>query len=288
MIFEFDEFEIIQASPQSRVVFWAFKPTNEDLTGVAVDVYRAYASTGEFAKVATVQYPQTYYVDSEINLRDFWRDANYRIESTYQGKTIKKGPQGLDSVLSVPAKEMVRLHSIDLRFSGMPVLVYLRRRGSRCPDCWDPELQKVTRSECTTCFATGYLGGYYPPILTLGNIIPEDKSNQPDVTIRESTKTSMKMSNYPLIRPRDAIREVNTPNFWRVVSVNCSEVERVITVQELTLVKLETAEIEHKLPIPDGLSFLIKPHWAKVIRKQHTFVTHERTKDPVERVEIWR
>lgn len=288
VVFELDEFTVSQASPQSRVVFWAFKPTNDDLSTATVDVFRCPTPVGEFVKIATVQYPQTYYVDSAENFRDFWRDANYKIVATFQGKTISAGPQGLGSLPSVPAREMIRLFNLDLRFSGMPILVYMRRRGPRCPVCWDPELQKVTRSDCEICYATSYLGGFYPPILTLGNIVPEEKTNQPDATLRESTRTTMKMAGFPVIRPRDVIREVNTPNVWRIVNVYSSELERTVTVQELTLTKIETAEVEHKLAIPDGLSYVVNPHWARIIRKQHTYVTHERSTNPVERVGIWR
>lgn len=285
---EFDEILVAQASFTARVVWWAFKPTNDDLTGLEVEVQRSYSQTDSFARVAVVRYPITYYVDTEVNLRDFWRDAYYKLAATFQGRTVVTEPRGLASIVSVPAREMIRLHNLDLRFSGMPVLVYLVRKGDRCPDCWDPVLKKVTRSSCTTCYATGFKGGYYSPVLTLANIVPEEKTNQPDVTMRESTRTMLKMSNFPALRPRDVIREVNSGILWRVEKVSSSELERVVIIQECNLIKLETSEVEHKLPIPDGLDFLIKPHWAKIIRNQQEFITRNREQNPVEKLNIWR
>lgn len=285
---DLDEVTVSQASPSSRVVYWAFKPTNDSLEGLKVTIMRADAPLGTLAKIGEVVYPQTYFVDSDGNFRDFWRDANYQISFEWSGKTIVSSIIGTRATLSVPAREMIRLHDLDLRFSGMPVFVYMKRKGERCPLCWDSALQKVTRGHCEQCYATGYRDGYYPPILTLANIMPEDKTNQPDVTQRELTRTSLKMSCFPALRPRDIIREVGSQALWRIDNVRPTELERVLIIQEIGLLRIETSEIEHKLPIPDGLTYLIKPHWAKIIRNPQNDITKNQTTNPIERVNIWR
>lgn len=44
------------------------------------------------------------------------------------------------------------------------VLLKARVWGDPCPVCVDPETGQVKRSQCLTCYSTGYVGGYYPPI----------------------------------------------------------------------------------------------------------------------------
>lgn len=285
---ELDELTVSQPSPNSRVVYWAFKPTNDSLVGLKVSIARSYSPLEAPAKIGEVVYPQTYFVDQAGNFRDFWRDANYQITFEHAGRVTISDIKGLRATVSVPAREMIRLHDLDLRFSGMPVLVYMKRKGERCPVCWDSALQKVTRGHCEQCYATGYRDGYYPPILTLANIMPEDKTNQPDVTQRELTRTSLKMSCFPALRPRDVIREVGSLALWRIDNVRPSELERVLIIQEIGLLRIETAEVEHKLTIPEGLDFLIKPHWAKIIRNSQSDVTRDKTTNPIERLNIWR
>jgi len=282
----FDAVNVYQVSPASRIVHWLLTPTNEDLTDLTVDVYRSYSPNQDFEKVASVAYPTTYFRDAEVNVTSFWREAYYRVTAVFQGKAYDSPVQGLNSAFAAIAKEMIRRTDVLLRFSGVPAMVYLRRHGERCPDCWDRVMQKVTTSKCLTCFATSYIGGYYDPILTLINIVPEREDDQPDVSLRQPAKTSFKMGTYPLIRPADIIYEVNQGTRWRVDEVMPSEIERVVTVQDFITTRLVATDIINQLPIPDGLVPAIVPVRSHRIRKKYEFVAKE--DGPPERIPLWR
>jgi hypothetical protein len=286
MMIRFDDIKVYQVSPAARIVHWLLTPTNEDLTDLTVDVYRSYSPTQDFEKIASVAYPTTYYRDAEVNVTSFWREAYYRVTAVFQGEAYESPVHGLNSAFAAIAKEMIRRTDVLLRFAGVPAMVYLRRLGERCPDCWDSVMQKVTTSKCLTCFATSYRGGYYDPILTLINIVPERKTDQPDVSLRQPTQTSFKMSNCPILRPADVIYEVNQGSRWRVDDITPSEIERVTTVQDFIATRLVATDIAHKLPIPDDLVPSIIPVRSHRIRKRYKYLGKE--SGPPERIPLWR
>ena len=50
-----------------------------------------------------------------------------------------------------------------LQNMGVLCDLYTRKYdGERCPDCYDPVRGRAGNSTCTTCFGTGYVGGYNP------------------------------------------------------------------------------------------------------------------------------
>ncbi len=286
MNLRFDALNVYQVSPAAKIVHWMFAPTNEDLADLVVEVYRSYSPNADFVKIASVHHPVTYYRDTEVNATNFWREAYYQVKAVLHGSTYESPVQGMNAAFAAIAKEMIRRTDILLRFYGVPAMVYLRRYGKRCPDCWDNVLQKVTTSKCLTCFATGYEGGYYPPILTLINIVPERKADQPDVVLRQQTQPSFKMGNFPILRPADIIYEVNQGSRWRVGDIMPSEIERVITVQEFVGSRLVASDISHKLPIPKDLVSAIIPVKSHRIRKRYEYLGKEN--EPPERMPLWR
>lgn len=287
---KFDSLEVHQTTPTSAVVLWSFGLTNEDLTGIVVTVERSFAANDGFATIAEIPYPQRYHRDTTGGLQDVWRKGYYKISAEFQGQVFTAGPEFCGSTHSVISREMVRRRDIDLKFSGIPVAVYLKRKGARCTSCWDKVLKTVTSTDCQTCYGTGYLGGYYEPVLTTANIIPEQEANQPDITLRENSQTSLAMSVIPVIRPDDLIYEVNGGSRWRVTTITPVEIDRILVAQEPVVVtKLNPGDVEHNLPIPEGLDYIIRPHWHHDIKKPFDKIIHQEGEPEVEeRLDLWR
>jgi hypothetical protein len=284
---EFESLEVFQTEPDVTIASWVLRMTNEDLTGLEFVVSRSHAQHEDFEEVGRVPYPQRYFVDRSGDRFDHWRKAYYRVSASFQGRTFEKGPETIGSDLFPMSREMIRRIGIDLRFSGIPVMVYLKRKGERCPDCWDPHLKKATRSSCSTCFATSFVGGYHDPILTLANKVPEVKRDQPDVTKRQNAQTILKMSVFPVLRPNDILYHVNTPDRWRIVSIQPEVVhDNLVGQEQIVVAKLNPTDVEHSLPIPKGLSYVIQPHWEEDIRARRNKVAH--SDGEVEIVPLWR
>jgi len=248
------------ASREAVIVSWWIQPTNEDLDQTAVTVFRGYSSEGPFESIADVPGTQQYFRDSGALIRDKWREVYYKLRVTSPDGSVDESEAF--GVASQPTLETVatrRRTDIALRFEGVPCLIYVRRgEGERCPDCWDPVLQKVMSSTCPRCFNTGRLGGFYSPILTQVKINPVAKVNEPGDTLRQVSQTTGMCSFLPIVSPRDLIYEVNTGKRWRLVSVSPTEHHRVTIHQDLQMIELNTGDIEHKLPIPSNLTPVIR------------------------------
>ena len=284
---EFERVDVYQTSPGVSIVHWSFKPTNEDLSGLVMEISRSYAPNDGFEKVGEAVYPQTYFRDVTLNVYDHWRDAYYRLSAVFQGRTLEFGPATVGSDFPPQAREMTRRVEVELRFSGMPMMVYLKRQGPRCSACWDEFLKKATDARCPKCFATGYEGGFYEPVLTLGNFLPEEKRDLPETTRRQDSQTALKMSNFPLVRPQDVIYLVNSRTRWRVVQVTPNRMHDCIVHQDPVVVaKLNPTDIEHDLPIPSGMQFAVQPHWEGDIRKPKDEVAHP--DGEIEKLPLWR
>jgi hypothetical protein len=286
---QFEDFKVYRPSPGMLVAYWTFRPTIHSLEEVSVKVFRSDHPESGFEEVGEIAYPQTYFVDQTANQYDFWRQFYYKVTVVVDDRTIEAGPAKVGSDAAPMTEEMVRQISITLRFGGEPVFVYMKIHGEvRCPNCWDPALKKVTRSKCPTCFATGWLGGFRPPVLTCGLLISEAETDHPDQTSRQPAQTTLRISNFPEVRSRDIIREVNSGEIWRIVNVSPVRMHDYVTHQNLTLKRLVASEVEHSLPIPENLDFVITPHWAHVIRPNVDKIALNDPEKPIEDRRIWR
>jgi len=91
-------------------------------------------------------------------------------ESSITGLTVQRTISEVGSIgenRHLTAIEIIRREALLLkRYNGSYVAFFLRNdSGERCPDCWDSVLQRVTRSQCRTCFSTGFKVSYSKPIL---------------------------------------------------------------------------------------------------------------------------
>jgi hypothetical protein len=248
------------ASRAAVIVSWWIRPTNEDLEQTTVTVFRGYSFEGPFESIADVPGTQQYFRDADALIRDKWREIYYKLRVTSPDGSVDESEAV--GVTSQPTLETIatrRRTDIALRFEGVPCLIYVRRgEGERCPDCWDPVLQKVGSSTCPRCFNTGRLGGFYSPILTQVKINPVAKVNEPGDTLRQVSQTTAMCSFIPIVSPRDLIYEVNTGKRWRLITVTPTEHHRVAIHQDLTMIEINPGDIEHTLPIPSDLEPIIE------------------------------
>ena len=255
----FDKLETLEhavfvdmASRDCVIVSWWLRPTNEDLEQAVVTVSRSYSSQGPFESVSDVPGSQQYYRDSGALIADKWREVYYKLRVTSPDGSVDESEAF--GVASQPTLETIatrRRTDLSLHFEGVPCLIYVRRGdGERCPECWDPALQKVVSSTCPRCFNTGRLGGFYSPVLTQVKIDPVTKVNEPGDTLKQVSQTRGKCSFIPVVSPRDLLYEVNTGKRWRLVTVTPTEHHRVTIHQDLTILELNPGDIENRLPIP--------------------------------------
>lgn len=91
---------------------------------------------------------------------------------------------------------------------GVSKLLIKKRSGTRCSKCWDADTREVTKSSCTTCYSTGFAGGYMSPVdIPISFTEPGyiNKFDIGDIRDIQQNVTQAWASNYPLILPQDII-----------------------------------------------------------------------------------
>jgi len=139
---------------------------------------------------------------------------------------------------------------------GVPTVIFKKRKDAGyCPNCFDPVLKRVTKSNCTICFGTGKQLGFYPFIEGWMEFNPDPKAAQiVEWGERQASQTDIQFTNYPLLGLGDVIVEIQPNNYWKVVGpIRTAEKRRSITLQVARLDAVNRSDVEYKLTVPDDV-----------------------------------
>lgn len=129
------------------------------------------------------------------------------------------------------------------------VLHSIKQWGPRCPVCWDSVKMKMTKSNCATCYGTGYAGGYYDPVTVWLRYSAPQKSVK--VSDQGQAETEMRQAwtiPSPEIHSNDVIIDPMLSKAYRIVDANShSEVRGGPMRQFLQLKLLIRGSVEYKL-----------------------------------------
>lgn len=135
-------------------------------------------------------------------------------------------------------------------YHGEPCLIIKRKSfGARCPTCWSTQRQQRTRSHCDTCNGTGFVVGYYQPILIQVSFDsdPKKSDSQKEWENIQDTKRA-RLVNYPLVRPKDLIVNQDDNKRYVISHVETTKLPRlsqsaqVLSKQNYILSQLLTLE----------------------------------------------
>lgn len=208
----------------------------------AITLERAEINPINWVTVATLSpdmYP--YYDDADAD-RTFYmiRSDWYRLRIADIGVSE---PKTVGSHINFYAAEMIRRHSIRLREGHEGSLFYLfskRTTSERCPDCWDAIRQQRSTYDCPTCYGTGFVHGYYDALPIYISISPEQIA--PDVPLTGITvqgQMSGWTSGFPLLNPGDIVIDPTTSYLWEVKTIGVNTHKRIITKQDVLLVRVD-------------------------------------------------
>jgi hypothetical protein len=236
-------------------VSWKLKPTSQDILDYTFQVLRSEAAMGPFEAVSAEMDDRFFFVDNRIASGNDFRQWFYtiRVKDKQSGDTKDFGPvsPGADADL-IAAELRKHINLLMQEFIGRRCWVFpVRTFGQRC-SCWNPTLQKRTRSHCLTCYDTGFVRGYMTPIEVWASIDPDTKNEQ-NMTLgpTQQSNTSAKLGFFPPVKPRDVIVEAENIR-WRIVTVGGTEQVRAQVHQEITLHKIPSTDIEYRLPLDPG------------------------------------
>lgn len=247
----------------SRVLIkWSLEGTGQDLKNLKFYVDRS-ESPNEFRQLNPVGISSSSvyeFVDETANLLDINKVLYYRVRAVEEAvdgtplQTFTSGVTTWDGDLDLVGLYIVEEHWFALRWVyGVPVMIFKRRHdGTYCPNCFDLILKRVTKSNCTTCFGTGTMGGYYPPIESWMSFEPDPKvEGVVEWGKKQQSQTDIQFINYPLLSPEDIIVELKSNRFWKVESVRYPEKNRTIVLQMARLDAVGPSDVEYKILVPE-------------------------------------
>ena len=243
------------------LVEWALRDTTQNLSNLRLQIQRS-LDGNEWepisANILSTEIPQ--FIDYTANLYDLHKIYYYRVIANEIDPSSGDVLQSFESAvadtngeLDLTALYVIEEHLFAHRYVyGVPTLIYKKRvDGDRCIECWDPVLKKVTKSKCKTCFGTGRMEGYFPPIDAWMKIeTPPKQSGVSEQGIVQIRRTMAEFTNYPELRPGDLIFEPQHHFFWNVTAVQGPEKNRSIVLQQLQLKAVNRSDIEYRLDIP--------------------------------------
>jgi len=262
---------VFQQNDRSYGVVWQAALPSFVPPGVTVKILRSYVESGGFVEIGEVPIQNGAYLDEAHRDTSKTVDVFYTLRVTAPEGTKDYGPYSIEDTPDAVARYMTRAVNQMLRMIGAtPVLIYQEALGpetERCPECWDAVMQQVIASNCSTCGGTTFVGetsGYYSPVLTLMDIRPSQNITVVEDTAQVPRTTTARMSNYPRLRGREVVRELNTGRLWKVVSVTPVQKDQraLISQDPITIREIKPGEIEQELPIPATL--------IPVLRRRHT------------------
>ena len=152
---------------------WEYEaqPPGVDLTTTTVDIQRS--ETDDFSTYSTIAAGlnannNLSYTDTALSgvVTRRYNTFNYRARFVeLDGEETISDISWITQPLYLPAKDIIRRKDNILRLRGIPVY-YLKRKsfGQPCTDCYDPIMDVQVDGNCSTCYNTRFVGGYYSAI----------------------------------------------------------------------------------------------------------------------------
>jgi hypothetical protein len=195
-----------------------------------------------------------FYLDYSPELLNLSKPLAYRVvarrKSTQEElKSFASGLGGGLDLVGLYISDEINFELEDV--TGVPCLVYNRRRGGiQCTKCFDPIQKKRLISNCSVCYGTNWVGGFYDPIDAWIDFNPNPKNaliaQWGEV---QQNDTRAMLASFPIVFPGDVIRELRPNKLWRVgQQVHLSEKRRVTLIQLPEVTEIKPGDIEYKIP----------------------------------------
>jgi len=188
------------------------------------------------------------FVDTTANLHNLHRRYYYRITAIENNNTFYSDIKTWFGDPDLVAAEIIRRNNLLLEeYTGTPVFILSERTEGPSCECWDEAASRATKSNCIKCFTTGKKYPFFDPIISYVDFNPNPKQTQ--ITRfgeLQPMENDVWMSNYPWVKSRDMIIEVENGARWRVVRVHGVHKRRVPLQQMIRISRINLSDIGYK------------------------------------------
>lgn len=269
------EVRVLSYRPEPRIlVSWELNPTTQNLKNLFFFIDRGESPSNLVPINQTpIPYNALYeYVDMTGKMRDLEKFYYYQIRAvefnpahTVPLQTFKSKILTWEGELDITASYIIEEHIFAYEeVFGMPTLIFKKKReGTRCPVCFDTVLKRVTKSNCTTCLGTGFVGGYYSHIEAWMDFNPDPKVvSISEFGEKQPSQTDVSFTNYPLMHGGDIIVELSQSRYWRVENIRNTEKNRTTILQVMRLDEINRSDVEYEIVVPEEVR-------ARMLAKLH-------------------
>lgn len=250
------DFKVRSLTVDHNELSWQLADTMEDVLDYSFQVLRSESPSGPFDVLTRTAFQDRYlYIDNAIPTAHRHRQLYYKIRIAQLSSGDVKDS---DVVAKEPEADLIALEirrqlQLLLReFAGRRCWVLpVRTFGQRC-ECWDARRRARLRSNCKTCFDTGFTRGYLSPIEVFMDIDPSAKTEQNmSVGSTQQSNTTGRFGYYPALKPRDLIVEPENKR-WRVGNQSQTEHVRARLQQQFAIHEIPESDIEHTITLDLG------------------------------------
>lgn len=249
--------------PHGNFVQWDLLDPTE--TGTYLfNVYRSGSSGGPWTLLLEEEpdcynYTDRLPVGSDPNEQDpnqlaLSRAIFYKIAVTAPSGTRVEAVSSVEPRLNVRQRllkrKILRDESVMLRhLNGVEAAVLKRRHwGSRCPKCFDKYTKGVAHAACTTCFGTGFVTGYFDPIVTLAKRAPAMPTSQITTEGKQDiTLTRVMLLDAPAVRDDDVLVFLRDNRRFLVKNVTATELQTVSVHQTLMVSEIQRGDVVYRI-----------------------------------------
>lgn len=240
----------------NKIIHWTMRPSFQSTTPIDFYLDKARAG-GEWEEVAGPITDDCTYID--VVRWNYNKDMN-----TFYRVRYDKGVE--DWEFSTPvraignwtrkdyalAKEIARKELLSYTLLGLPGVILKRREwGPVCTTCADYETEEPVDGQCTVCFGTGIIGGYFAPIdLTVNPRQINHLMTRTDKALVDDTKRAVRCVAYPtLIKENDLWLDSHNGTRWVIRGVTpAAELKGVPLIYEMTLNRLPMTDVIYTDP----------------------------------------
>ena len=223
-------------------------------------VQRSGSPEGPFESLNSIPLNHVYgFIDTTANQDNPYRIFYYRIcaiNKQTKEEVYSEVKATTDSENSWIGKSISRQEQLLLRrFVGDTSLLYIRKTfGTRCPNCYDPVRGKARFENCTTCWGTTYVNGFFDPIKVYiqYNVLPKGL-NKTELGLSAIKNSVAWTSNYPILKNGDFIVNTEGDNYRYIIdSVNFTRDKLGPVRQIMQLIKIDNSNILNQLPVVEN------------------------------------
>lgn len=237
-------------------VSWTVADTIVDVLDFEFRVLRSEAVEGPFESVSAWFEDRYLFIDNVVKTQNRYRQHHYKVQVRRKSdqEVWDFGPVQLGQEVDLVSGELRRHIGLLMQeFIGELCWVLpVRTFGQRC-SCWNAELQRVTRSNCRTCYNTAFTRGYMWPVESWISVDPAPHAEQvTQLGKQQQTNTTARMAWYPPVKPGDLIVNGATNSRWKVVQVSSTRHVGTPVHQEVQLHEVPIGSAEYLIPVDPG------------------------------------